>query len=112
MFENSTGVNCIILAYGTNANETADRIEAFAFDKDFLVEETIVNEKRVLDKLLQYIKEGNIEAVLVRNILDIPISIDEVKTLIKLADEYGVSINEEQNGWNRLQSPEEKEDDC
>lgn len=112
MFENRTGVNCIILAYGTNANETADRIEAFAFSKDFLVEETIVNEKRVFEKLLQYIKEGCIEAVLVRNIHDIPISIDEVKTLIKVADQYGVSINEDQNGWNRLQLSEEQEDDC
>ena len=109
---NSTGVNCIILAYGVNADKIADRIEAFAFSKDFLVEETIINEKRVFDKALQHIKEGNISAVLVRNIHDIPISIDEARTLIKTADEYGISINEEQNGWNRLQMPGEWEDDC
>lgn len=111
IYLNSTGVNCIILAYGVNANETADRIEAFAFGKDFLVEETIVNEKRVFDKLLHYIREGSISAVLVKNIQDIPISIDEAKTLIKTADEYGVSINEEQNGWNRLEISEEQEDE-
>ena len=49
---------------------------------------------------------------MVRSILDIPVNIEEVKSIIKIAEEYGVSINEEKNGWNRLKSSEEMENDC
>lgn len=112
MLENNNEIKCIILAYGINANEIADRIESFAFDKKFAVEETIINENGIYDKIVNYIKEGNISAILVRSILDIPVNIEEVKSLIKIAEEYDVSINEEKNGWNRLKSSEEMENDC
>ena len=80
-------------------NHVADRIEAYAKQNDVKVVDTVFKDDRAIDKLAYYIEREGIICVLVRSIWDISTDRETVKSIMKLASEHNVSINEENRGF-------------
>ena len=90
---------CVIFVRG-NANDTADRIEAFAKKSGMEIAETIFNtDEKALERLKYYIERDAVSCVFIRDVVDISMEIDEVKAIMKLAAEHGISINAESRGY-------------
>ena len=82
---------CLIFVRN-NANDTADRIEAYAKKSGMKVVETIFNtDKKAVERLRYYIERDVIICVLVRDVVDI--------SVMTLAAEHGISINAESRGY-------------
>lgn len=70
---------CLIFARN-NANDTADRIEAYAKKSGMEVVETIFNtDKKAVERLRYYIERDAIICVLVRDVVDISMELNEIK---------------------------------
>ena len=83
-----------------NANDTADRIEAYAKKSGMEVVETIFNtDKKAVERLRYYIERDVIICVLVRDVVDISMELNEIKAVMTLAAEHGISINAESRGY-------------
>lgn len=83
-----------------NANDTADRIEAYAKKSGMEVVETIFNtDKKAVERLRYYIERDAIICVLVRDVVDISMELNEIKAVMTLAAEHGISINAESRGY-------------
>ena len=83
-----------------NANDTADRIEAYAKKSGMKVVETIFNtDKKAVERLRYYIERDAIICVLVRDVVDISMELNEIKAVMTLAAEHGISINAESRGY-------------
>ena len=83
-----------------NANDTADRIEAYAKKSGMKVVETIFNtDKKAVERLRYYIERDVIICVLVRDVVDISMELNEIKAVMTLAAEHGISINAESRGY-------------
>ena len=94
---------CLIFVRN-NANDTADRIEAYAKKSGMEVVETIFNtDKKAVERLRYYIERDAIICVLVRDVGDISMELNEIKDVVKgimeLAAEHGISINDESRGY-------------
>lgn len=90
---------CLIFARN-NANDTADRIEAYAKKSGMEVVETIFNtDKKAVERLRYYIERDAIICVLVRDVVDISMELNEIKAVMTLAAEHGISINAESRGY-------------
>ena len=90
---------CLIFARN-NANDTADRIEAYAKKTGMEVVETIFNtDKKAVERLRYYIERDAIICVLVRDVVDISMELNEIKAVMTLAAEHGISINAESRGY-------------
>ena len=82
---------CLIFARN-NANDTADRIEAYAKKSGMEVVETIFNtDKKAVERLRYYIERDAIICVLVRDVVDISMELNEIKAVMTLAAEHGIS---------------------
>lgn len=96
-----SGMNsrCVIFVRG-NANDTADRLEAFAKKSGMKIIETIFNtDEKAVERLKYYIERDAVSCVLVRDVVDISMETDEVKAIMKLVAEHGISINAENRGY-------------
>lgn len=83
-----------------NANDTADRIEAYAKKSGMEVVETVFNtDKKAVERLRYYIERDAIICVLVRDVVDISMELNEIKAVMTLAAEHGISINAESRGY-------------
>ena len=81
-------------------NDTADRIEAYAKKSGMKVVETIFNtDKKAVERLRYYIERDVIICVLVRDVVDISMELNEIKAVMTLAAEHGISINAESRGY-------------
>ena len=90
---------CLIFVRN-NANDTADRIEAYAKKSGMKVVETIFNtDKKAVERLRYYIERDVIICVLVRDVVDISMELNEIKAVMTLAAEHGISINAESRGY-------------
>ncbi len=94
-----TGTNQCLVFVGSMENHVADRMEAYAKQNDLKVVETIFKDDRAIDKLTYYIEREGIICILVRSIWDISTDRETVKSIMKLASEHNVSINEENRGF-------------
>ena len=74
-------------------------LEDYAKQNDMKVVETIFKDDRAIDKLTYYIEREGIICILVRSIWDISTDRETVKSIMKLAAEHNVSINEENRGF-------------
>lgn len=78
---------CLIFVRN-NANDTADRIEAYAKKSGMKVVETIFNtDKKAVERLRYYIERDVIICVLVRDVVDISMELNEIKAVMTLAAE-------------------------
>jgi len=69
---------CLIFVRN-NANDTADRIEAYAKKSGMKVVETIFNtDKKAVERLRYYIERDAIICVLVRDVVDISMELNEI----------------------------------
>ena len=90
---------CLIFVRN-NANDTADHIEAYAKKSGMKVVETIFNtDKKAVERLRYYIERDVIICVLVRDVVDISMELNEIKAVMTLAAEHGISINAESRGY-------------
>ena len=88
---------CLIFVRN-NANDTADRIDAKKSGME--VVETIFNtDKKAVERLRYYIERDAIICVLVRDVVDISMELNEIKAVMTLAAEHGISINAESRGY-------------
>lgn len=94
-----TGTNQCLVFVGSMENHVADRLEEYAKQNDMKVVETIFKDDRAIDKLSYYIEREGIICVLVRSIWDISTDRETLKSIMKLAAEHNVSINEENRGF-------------
>ena len=94
-----TGTNQCLVFVGSMENHVADRMETYAKQNDMKVVETIFKDDRAIDKLTYYIEREGIICILVRSIWDISTDKETVKSIMKLAAEHNVSINEENRGF-------------
>ena len=85
-----TGTNQCLVFVGSMENHVADRMEAYAKQNDMKVVDTVFKDDRAIDKLTYYIE---------RSICDISTDRETVKSIMKLASEHNVSINEENRGF-------------
>ena len=93
--QDSKEKQCLIFVRN-NANDTADRIEAYAKKSGMKVVETIFNtDKKAVERLRYYIERDVIICVLVRDVVDISMELNEIKAVMTLAAEHGISINAE-----------------
>ena len=99
MEDSKMNSRCVIFVRG-NANDTADRIESFAKKSGMGIIETIFNtDEKAVGRLKYYIERDSVSCVLVRDVVDISMETDEVKAIMKLAAEHGISINAESRGY-------------
>ena len=92
--QDSKEKQCLIFVRN-NANDTADRIEAYAKKSGMKVVETIFNtDKKAVERLRYYIERDVIICV-----LDISMELNEIKAVMTLAAEHGISINAESRGY-------------
>lgn len=64
------------------------------------VVETIFNtDKKAVERLRYYIERDAIICVLVRDVVDISMELNEIKAVMTLAAEHGISINTESRGY-------------
>ena len=97
--EDSKEKQCLIFVRN-NANDTADRIEAYAKKSGMEVVETVFNtDKKAVERLRYYIERDAIICVLVRDVVDISMELNEIKAVMTLAAEHGISINAESRGY-------------
>ena len=97
--QDSKEKQCLIFVRN-NANDTADRIEAYAKKSGMKVVETIFNtDKKAVERLRYYIERDVIICVLVRDVVDISMELNEIKAVMTLAAEHGISINAESRGY-------------
>jgi len=97
--QDSKEKQCLIFVRN-NANDTADRIEAYAKKSGMEVVETIFNtDKKAVERLRYYIERDAIICVLVRDVVDISMELNEIKAVMTLAAEHGISINAESRGY-------------
>lgn len=90
---------CLIFVRG-NANDTADRIETFANKSGMEIIETIFNtDEKAVERLKYYIERDAVSCVLIRDVVDISMEMDEVRAVMHLAAEHGISINAESRGY-------------
>ena len=89
---------CLIFARN-NANDTADRIEAYAKKSGMEVETIFNTDKKAVERLRYYIERDAIICVLVRDVVDISMELNEIKAVMTLAAEHGISINAESRGY-------------
>ena len=94
--QDSKEKQCLIFVRN-NANDTADRIEAYAKKSGMKVVETIF--KKAVERLRYYIERDVIICVLVRDVVDISMELNEIKAVMTLAAEHGISINAESRGY-------------
>lgn len=95
---------CLIFVRN-NANDTADHIEAYAKKSGMKVVETIFNtDKKAVERLRYYIERDVIICVLVRDVVDISMELNEIKAVMTLAAEHGISINAESRGYEAKES--------
>lgn len=86
----------------TGANQClvfAGSMEAYARQNGMKVVETIFKDDRAIDKLTYYIEREGIICILVRSIWDISTDRKAVKSIMKLASDHNISINEENRGF-------------
>ncbi len=83
-----TGTNQCVVFVGSMENHVADRMETYAKQNDMKAVETIFKDDR-----------ERIICILVRSIWDISTDRETVKSIMKLASEHNVSINEENRGF-------------
>ena len=97
--QDSKEKQCLIFVRN-NANDTADRIEAYAKKSGMEVVETVFNtDKKAVERLRYYIERDAIICVLVRDVVDISMELNEIKAVMTLAAEHGISINAESRGY-------------
>ena len=95
--QDSKEKQCLIFVRN-NANDTADRIEAKKSGME--VVETVFNtDKKAVERLRYYIERDVIICVLVRDVVDISMELNEIKAVMTLAAEHGISINAESRGY-------------
>ena len=95
-----TGTNQCLVFVGSMENHVADRMEAYAKQNDMKVVDTVFKDDRAI--IMEYIRAfitGGIICILVRSICDISTDRETVKSIMKLASEHNVSINEENRGF-------------
>ena len=92
-------VSCLVVATGYNAEAVANRIEKVAFSYEMKVQETLINDSMMVEKLKHYIDTGKVSAILVRDLEEIFTNEDAIKELLQFAKAHDVSINEEKKGY-------------
>ena len=76
--QDSKEKQCLIFVRN-NANDTADRIEAYAKKSGMEVVETVFNtDKKAVERLRYYIERDAIICVLVRDVVDISMELNEI----------------------------------
>lgn len=82
--QDSKEKQCLIFVRN-NANDTADRIEAYAKKSGMEVVETVFNtDKKAVERLRYYIERDAIICVLVRDVVDISMELNEIKAVMTL----------------------------
>ena len=94
-----TGTNQCLVFVGSMETHVADRMEDYARQNDMNVVDTVFKDDKAIDKLTYYIDREGIICILVRSIWDISTDRETVKSIMKLAAEHNVSINEENRGF-------------
>ncbi len=90
---------CCVICVGRNADRAADRIEAYAKKAGFEVVETIYKDTKSVGKIKYYIERDSVISIMVSSIYDISSDKDVVKSIMELASEHGISINDESRGY-------------
>lgn len=90
---------CCVICVGRNADRAADRIEAYAKKADFEIVETIFKDTKSVERIKFYIERDAIISILVSSIYDVSSDKDVVKGIMELAAEHGISINDENRGY-------------
>lgn len=94
-----TGTNQCLVFVGSMETHVADRMEDYARQNDMNVVDTVFKDDKAIDKLTYYIEREGVICILVRSIWDISTDRETVKSIMKLAAEHNVSINEENRGF-------------
>ena len=94
-----TGANQCLVFVGSMETHVADRIEDYARQIDMNVIDTVFKDDKAIDKLSYYIEREGVICILVISIWDISTDRETVKSIMKLAVEHNVSINEENRGF-------------
>ena len=61
----------MVVATGYNAEAVANRIEKVAFSYEMKVQETLINDPMMVEKIKHYIDTGKVSAILVRDLEEI-----------------------------------------
>lgn len=96
-FADAANKRCIILV-PEGQRMVADRIEKYALSEDMEVIETVMGARKI-ERLLYYIKKNSIQTVLVRQALDITSDTKQLKKIMRIAADHGVSINAEERNY-------------
>lgn len=94
-----TGTNQCLVFVGSMETHVADRMEDYAGQNDMNVIDTVFKDDKAIDKLTYYIEREGIICILVRSIWDILTDRETVKSIMKLASDHNISINEENRGF-------------
>ena len=94
-----TGTNQCLVFVGSMETHVADRMEDYARQNDMNVVDTVFKDDKAIDKLTYYIEREGIICILVRSIWDISTDRETVKSIMKLASDHNISINEENKGF-------------
>lgn len=89
---------CLVFV-GSMENHVADRMEAYAKHNNMQVVDTVFKDDKAIDKLKYYIEREGIICILVRSVWDISTDKKVIKSVMRLASEHGISINEENRGF-------------
>ena len=64
-----------------------------------LLRQFLIQIKKAVERLRYYIERDVIICVLVRDVVDISMELNEIKAVMTLAAEHGISINAESRGY-------------
>ena len=90
---------CLIITKGKRASVNADRLEEFALNHRFQVVESLINDEKAFEKIQYYLEHESVSTILIRSLWDVSKDKDILYQLLKLAADHGVSVNEEERGW-------------
>ena len=91
----------VVTFYKANdeAKNLVTGMEDYARQNDMNVVDTVFKDDKAIDKLTYYIEREGIICILVRSIWDISTDRETVKSIMKLASDHNISINEENKGF-------------
>lgn len=89
-------MNVVIYA---NSSKAADRIEAFAKEKEMQVIDTMINEENSIEKLKWFINREAVQAVLINSNLELSTNKKELRDFLEFAANHNVSVNSKEYNW-------------
>lgn len=97
----------------------AGNMIAYAAKKDIVLFDVIVDEssgkdidRKVIDRLVQWMEKDFIKVILIRSILEITTDKDDLQKFLRKAEELGVSVYSMEHGCNSCYVPWEGDFEC